>query len=149
MSDSLITFIPQEPEFVPAVQAQQLGISLVKRLSPGAEAIRVECTDKLRLIDCGENFERIACPLCDRNIELSWWNEQVNQVMSRNSLVPTTLPCCGTAKSLHELTYEWPQGFARFSLEVMNPPNPDFAETHVGELERVLGCDLRVIYTHI
>jgi hypothetical protein len=149
MSDSLITFIPQDHDYVPSAQAQQLGISLVKELSPKAETVRVECSAKLRFIDCGGNFERIACPMCAREIETSWWHEQVDHVMSRNALTPTTLPCCGAKKTLNELTYEWPQGFARFGLEVMNPPNPDFAENHVGELERVLGCDLRIIYTHI
>ncbi|MDP3072388.1 MAG: hypothetical protein Q8N18_19000 [Opitutaceae bacterium] len=149
MSDSLITFIPQNPDYVPSAQAQQLGANLVKSLSSKAERVHVECSAKLRFIDCGENFERIGCPLCAKDIDLDWWHEQTDQVFSSGVLMPVSLRCCGATKTLNELAYEWPQGFCRFSLEVMNPPDPSFAEEHIEKLEELLGCDLRIIYTHI
>jgi hypothetical protein len=59
------------------------------------------------------------------------------------------MPCCGVSNTLHELVYEWPQGFGRFALEAMNPNIGILEDEHKKELEELLGTKLRVIYQHI
>ena len=58
------------------------------------------------------------------------------------------LPCCQTTCTLNELTYDWPQGFAKFSLEAMNPNIGELPKGEVESFSGILGCSLRVIYKH-
>ena len=37
----------------------------------------------------------------------------------------------------------------RFSIEAMNPNNGELSETYKAEFEKILGCELRVIYLHV
>jgi len=58
-------------------------------------------------------------------------------------------PCCGTSLSLNTLRYEWPCGFARFTLEAQNPNIIMLSVSQMRELERLLNCKLRQILIHI
>jgi hypothetical protein len=58
-------------------------------------------------------------------------------------------PCCNALRTLHELQYEWPQGFGRFALEAMNPNIGQLQERYKEEFEQILGISLRVIYRHL
>jgi hypothetical protein len=52
-------------------------------------------------------------------------------------------------RSLPDLLYDWPQGFARFSLEAMNPNIQDLTEAAEREFETIIGCSLRKIWQHL
>jgi hypothetical protein len=58
-------------------------------------------------------------------------------------------PCCGAICTLHELAYEWSQGFGRFALDAMNPNIGELEDRYKQEFEEILGTKLRVIYQHI
>ena len=58
-------------------------------------------------------------------------------------------PCCGVKLSLDQLCYEWPQGFARFAIAVMNPNIGKINDNQKVEFEEILGVSLRVIYQHL
>ena len=58
-------------------------------------------------------------------------------------------PCCGEQSSLDKLLYHFPQGFAKFSLEAMNPGVASLTDAQIREVQRVLGCNLMVIWRHI
>ena len=64
-------------------------------------------------------------------------------------LAAYTTPCCHAECRLHELIYEWPQGFGCFALEVRDPGIGKLEEKHLRELEEILGRKFRVIYQHI
>ena len=64
-------------------------------------------------------------------------------------LLPYEVPCCSAPHTLNELIYEWPQGFARFAINAMNPDIGELQKQHVDEFEDLLGTPLRVIYRHI
>jgi hypothetical protein len=59
------------------------------------------------------------------------------------------MPCCATGVDLNELVYDWPQGFARFSLSAMNPNVENLNADQEAQLADVLGTSLRRIWTHI
>jgi hypothetical protein len=50
---------------------------------------------------------------------------------------------------LHELGYDWPQGFGRFALDAMNPNIGELDDRLKTQFEKILGTKLRVIYQHI
>ena len=58
-------------------------------------------------------------------------------------------PCCKVNYSLDQLIYEWPQGFARFALDAMNPNICELNDQYKAEFEEILGTRLRVIYQHL
>jgi hypothetical protein len=47
------------------------------------------------------------------------------------------------------LIYEWLQGFARFSVEAMNPGIPDLSDEQMRAFEKVLGCRVRRVLQHL
>jgi hypothetical protein len=48
-----------------------------------------------------------------------------------------------------DVAYEWPQGFAQFALDAMNPNIGELDEELKKEFEEILDTPLRVIYQHI
>jgi len=120
------------------------------RIAPEAEQIKTEVNDKVVFFDCGQNFERILCPSCHAAISMEWWQERMGDDCDQHGfrLAKYPTPCCGTACTLHDLVYEWPQGFGRFALDVMNPGIGRLNEAQQRELEKILGAPLRIIYQH-
>jgi hypothetical protein len=152
MSDNWIILIPEKAGFVPPEEKQKLALAKLRELTPGADEVEIEKTDKVRFEFCGENFTKITCPACSKIIEMDWWQNKMDKDYGDNSdfkLMPYQLPCCGATKTLHDLNYYWQQGFARFSLSSMNPNIGSMPSESVALLETILGCQLRVIYCHI
>jgi hypothetical protein len=58
-------------------------------------------------------------------------------------------PCCGAKGTLHDLVYDWPQGFGRFALRAMNPNIGKLEDRYRQEFEKILGTKLRVIHQHV
>ena len=150
MSDNWIIIIPQDPEFVPSKQAQESAILFFQELAPSADEIKVKLSDRIRFIDCGSNLDRIVCPDCAGELELEWWQDSMDEEYEKGfPLRPLSLPCCGSQRTLQELAYDWPQGFARFSLEAMNPSIPDLEEQDLNRFSSILGCKVLKILQHI
>ena len=55
--------------------------------------------------------------------------------------------CCKSNTYLNELRYEWPAGFARFSIEIVNP-NRNFSDEELQGIETILDTKLRKILAH-
>lgn len=150
MGDNWIIIIPEAADFVPSEAAQQKAVELLERLAPDADEIVANTTDHVEFVYCGENFERILCPACGRDVELDWWSERMNAEHEIHfPLRPLALPCCQARFTLNELTYEFPQGFAKFTVEAMNPGIPDLSAADMMEFEFVLGCKVRKILRHL
>lgn len=58
-------------------------------------------------------------------------------------------PCCGNHVTMADLKYDWPQGFARFGIDAMNPKIGELQPDVKGRFEEILGVALRVIYQHL
>lgn len=58
-------------------------------------------------------------------------------------------PINGQSTSLNDLNYVLPMGFARLSLEAMNPNVDQLDQNAVEHLEAGLRCKLRQIWRHI
>lgn len=150
MSDNWITLIPVDPRFVPDAAKQAQALERFHTIAPEAEEIEVRVLENIQFFDCGGNFDRVRCPSCKAEIDIDWWQDRMNEDYSGSfALASYATPCCGANCTLHELDYEWPQGFGRFALDAMNPDIGRLDDRYKIELERILGTKLRVIYQHI
>lgn len=81
---------------------------------------------------------------------MDWWTPRIHAELDAGCpLLPTELPCCGANMNLNQLIYEFPQAFARFRLEAMNPGIGELPDEDREEFEQILGCPLIVVYRHI
>lgn len=150
MSDNWITLIPESPRFVPEAKRVERARARLAEIAPDADEIEVELSDEVRFIDCGGNFECVRCPTCRAEIPTDWWSDRMDEEFAGGCMLrDVAMPCCGAHHSLDSLVYEWPQGFARFSLSAMNPRIGRLDDRSVAGFEDILGTRLRVIYQHI
>lgn len=145
MSDQWITIIPEDPHHVPDAEARERALSAVRAIAPESESVDWVVTERIEFFDCGENFERVLCPSCSAELPQEWWSARMDEDHSATGegfkLATYVMPCCGAGHTLHELAYEWPQGFGRFALSVMNPSS----EIAAGEVAQSLGVPVRII----
>jgi len=150
MSDNWITLIPDNPRFVPDLIKQAQARERFAEIAPAADSVEIKVCQKVEFFDCGGNFERILCPSCRLEIPVRWWQLRMEQDYSDGFMLGEfRTPCCTKPVTLNDLIYEWPQGFARFALDAMNPRFGMLDEKYKEELERILGTNLRVIYQHL
>lgn len=148
MSDSILRIIPSEPTFVPSIDAQQGGASLVREAFPHADDVSVRIEDDVTFVDAGENFDAVFCPQCKSELEQDGWADAMERAASTGFLdLDVPLPCCGESTSLNDLRYEMPQGFARFVIDVVNPETADIPESLEARLGDVLGSTPRFVWT--
>lgn len=150
MSDNWIIIFPDAAAHVPPEDAQERAVALFRLFAPQADEVKKELSPEVRFIDCGANLSQIACPHCGAELELGWWQDLMDAESEAGfPLRDVSLPCCGRSGSLKTLRYDWPQGFARFSVEAMNPGIPDLSVEQVAEFERALGCSVRKVLQHL
>jgi hypothetical protein len=150
MSDNWITVIPEDPGFAPDMARLNNALEWFLNAAPDAEEIAIKQSEEIEFFDCGSNFERVLCPSCRVEISLEWWRQRMDDdhdIGFKLSKYPA--PCCRTAQTLHELIYDWPQGFGRHAIDAMNPGIEKLNNTQQRELEQILGTPIRIIYQHI
>jgi hypothetical protein len=150
MSDNWITLIPEDPTFVPETAKCYRARDRFAEIARKADEIDIKVSEKVEFFDCGANFERVCCPSCGSGIPVSWRQDRMDEDYGDGfKLAAYATPCCGESYTLHELVYEWPQGFGRFALDAMNPNIGKLEDRDKQEFEEILGTKLRVIYQHI
>jgi len=150
MSDNWIALIPEDPRFVPDQAKCQRARERFAEIAPDADEIEVKISETVKFFDCGGNFERVLCPACQLEIPIEWWKDRMSEDYCDGfKLAAYQTLCCGAPYTLHELVYEWSQGFGRFALDAMNPNIGELEERYKAEFEAILGTKLRVIYQHI
>jgi|ERR1041385_6279 hypothetical protein len=152
MSDDYVYVIPSEPGLVPDEASGHSTVRYFRSIAPRAGEITVFVSDHLEFIHCGGNFGKILCPSCGASIGLESWQDWMNKDFQGRgkgfTLSRRALPCCGVHSSLHDLNYEWPQGFARFNVCAQNPGIGKLSGKQRRRFEQILGCPVRVIYEH-
>lgn len=150
MSDNWIILIPQNPHEIPDEKNRMKALLHLRRIMPDAEEIELKVCDTLEFFDSGANFECVRCPSCHSELQLDWWQDRMDEDFQGGfRLNAYRLPCCQARRTLNELDYDWPQGFGRFAIEVMNPGTDSITDEQKHELEAILGTSLRVIQRHL
>jgi len=151
MSDNYIYIIPEPVGIVPDAGKLNAAVDYFRSIAPRTDEISTWSTDALEFVDCGGNFERIGCPACTKGLDEDFWKDWMNSDFSEAGFILThrAMPCCGAECTLHDLAYEWPEGFARSGVKAMNPSIGKLSDEHRARFESILGCRVRVIYQHI
>jgi len=150
MSDNWLALVPEDPRFIPEAAKQRRARDRFTEIAPNADEVKLRVFETVEFFNCGANFERILCPGCRSEIPVAWWQDHLDADYGNGFLLASyAMPCCGGQCTLHELVYEWPQGFGRFALDAMNPKIGKLEDRYNQELEVILGTKLRVIYQHL
>lgn len=146
MSDTVLKFIPTDPQYVPDLEAQQKAKEILQHFYPDADRVEIVVTEHITFVDPGENLERIFCPLCERHVEIGWWQEAMTMAYQTHfTNLTVSLPCCGRRSSLNDLHYVWDAGFARFIMEVYNSSAAAQDSNQIQLMAQVLACTLKKI----
>lgn len=134
-----------DPRFVPVGVDHQRVLSILRTLFPAADDITIVYSHEVRFFG-GPDLQRIFCPRCGSEFPDGWWADMMSHAFesSRFLDLAVTVPCCAATTTLNDLVYDWPTGFARFSLEVRSPGAGKEAIA-ISPLETALGMPLRVI----
>jgi len=150
MSDNWIVLIPEDPHFVPNAAVRGRARDRLAAIASGADEVAATVDDDVAFFDCGENFETVRCPRCGATIPMEWWQDRMDEDYADGfKLDGYAVPCCGASLTLHELAYDRPQGFGRFSLSARNPNRGPLEAEQLRELSDIVGGRLRVIYRHL
>ena len=105
---------------------------------------------RVQFIDAGENLESLNCPWCGRSIDIEWWTICMEEAWStgfEDLRFPTE--CCDAITSLNDLRYHFPQGFARWWVEVMNPTVATLSDDQLAAIAEAVGHPVRAIYRYL
>jgi hypothetical protein len=154
VSDDYIRLIPTQVTWEPTESAAESAMSYVAGLFSGVNGSADEVTTKfyadVALIDSGVNTSTAKCRSCGNSVDLEWVFEVVDERVADLSHLDVIVPCCEAMTSLNDLEYDWPMGFARFEIAVLNGSR-EVHELQAHELERVgslLGHPVRQVLAH-
>jgi hypothetical protein len=149
VSENLLRLLPVDPSFEPTPLQRGRGLNAFRRLVPRASKVIEECAGSTVFVDAGSNFESVHCPVCGADISLQWWKHQMDTAWNtRFEQLTVDLPCCNSSLSLNDLTYTWPQGFARWYLSAANPGRQRLTSDEIASVEVPVGTQLREVWTH-
>ena len=155
MSGFRVKFIPEDPRFVLNTQT----IDEIKNLSWYDDNVSIIVNDTVQFADCGANFEYVLCPFCKSDL-MEWWGDAMSKAYSNEAgfiNLDVITPCCNKNTTLHNLDYDFPQGFyltmiemePRYHQGVIQVPQELHKEIIRQELFRITGINWRIINTHI
>ena len=148
MDDTVLKLFPDNPTYVPDQASRAKAKEYMVTLFPEATEVVEKVSEKIEFIDAGTNLETISCPNCLLRINKDWWQLAMKRAYETHfTNLAINTPCCGAPLTLNDLQYHWPVGFARYSLEVVNP-GMDMEADKVNILENTLGSELRKIWAH-
>lgn len=148
MSLTFAQLIPTDPLHMPTPkQRKAIAALLEATLAPLDISYALKATKTPRLIDAGKNFDGVYCPHCNQELELAWWQQALDSARQTQFLdLATQTPCCGYRCSLNDLTYDWPQGFARFNIILNDIPVMLVSELTT-QIAALVTCPLACIWT--
>ena len=150
IGDHVLYLIPDISSQVPDVARFPIIVELLGRLAPTAESASISVTETVRFFDAGENLESIRCPACEEDVDFGWWGESMGMAYEADfEDLSVTTPCCSTSTTLHDLEYDWQQGFARWAAELRNPDRGRLGANERAELDAAAGVPLREIWQHV
>jgi hypothetical protein len=148
VSDTILRIIPGDPGYVPSATARESATGILLRALPNADDVSGQLTRFVRFVDCGDNFQSVSCPRCGTDIG-EWWATAMEAAHEHQfAALDVVTPCCGAPTTLNRLFYVPVVGFARYSLEAINPHVGSLPERALQRLQSTLGCQLRVIWAH-
>jgi hypothetical protein len=154
VSDDYLRLIPTVPTWAPGADVAAVATEYVAGLFAGpgesADEVTHEFFGAVEFIDSGVNTQSAKCNHCHAPVDLAWVFEEIDKRRGELGQLDVLLPCCGQTSSLNDLEYDWPVGFARFEITVLNGTRDKY-ELHRDELDRLgslLGHPVRQVLAH-
>jgi len=147
MSSTFLKIIPTNPSYIPDKIKQDNAIRFLSKLYKN-ERLTLFSTDTIEFVDQGENFDSVTCNLCNKTINIEYWQDEMDEAYKSHfkNLVFQT-PCCKKKTSLNDLHYHSPAGFAKFVISIEDAEN-DLSEKDLKALQAILGIPLKIIWAH-
>ncbi len=150
MSDEIIYIIPDDENYQPEMGVIEL-VNQVLNNHKLMFSCELKSSNVIRFYDCGENFEKVQCPCCKEVLSIEWWQDEMCRASESNfEDLDLILPCCNRNSSLNKLEYSFPQGFAKFSIEIINYDKSEYSIENelIPELYDVTGVGWKAIFAH-
>lgn len=64
MSDFILCFIPEQPDFLPSVEKVGKLNQTAAELNLEADEVVSKLEDRIVFVDAGENWGKVVCPVC-------------------------------------------------------------------------------------
>ncbi len=79
---------------------------------------------------------------------MDWWSEKMDKASEHQfTELHVKVPCCDGETSLNDLQYDWCAGFARFSIEILNPSSENINHC-MNKLEEKLFCSIKKVVAY-
>ena len=154
VSDGYIRLIPTDKWWQPTAGGATAATTYVAQLFSGpeddVEEVEAEFYDQVTLIDAGENTTRISCSNCNRDVDVHWFFDLIEENGESFANLDVRVPCCGHVVALDSLRYDWPVGFARFEVSAMNPTRAQYEldDVELAEVAALLRHPVTQILAH-
>ncbi len=151
MSDDYIIIISEMPAYVPDRKTQKKAIAYFQSILGSGTLVSVVLHDEIQFVDCGSNFTSVKCPSCIKDLDIEIWQKWMDMdfVGKGFNLNLHKMSCCTSSYTLHDLKYNFAQGFAKFELLAQNPNIGYLSENYINEFSKIFGHPVRVIYRHL
>jgi hypothetical protein len=153
VSENVLSVIPTDPYWRPGKESADRAAVLADSLCPAdglGRQVDVRWTDSPVFIDCGQNLERIGCPVCGASVDVEWWLDLMDERSKEEfAALAVRVPCCGAASSVNALDYTWPCGLASFEIALWNPDRDVFDAEELAALGEALGHPVRTVLARI
>lgn len=148
MSDYILRIIPADPYYhIDGQKAKRIVNNLKTRIT--ADNMELKTYDTPAFIDCGDNLEKIICPICGKMLDFDWWSTAMDIARKNNFMnLSVDLPCCGGSSTLNDLQYFFPCGFSCVELSILNPSDKLSPECF-SCIQELLGTPIQCIQSHI
>ncbi|MEL7149368.1 MAG: hypothetical protein AAGK71_01475 [Pseudomonadota bacterium] len=146
MSDRFLVVIPADPHAEMPATANALRDAL-ENLADTDEA-RLKDYGKLQFIDAGKLAESVTCPKCSHGLPAEEWRNWMNRDWHAEDgfhLHEIEVPCCGEKMTLNDLSYDAPQGFARWIVSARVMERGLLNGEELKHLEKLAGIPLTAI----
>lgn len=148
MSDQYTCIISSDSRHVVSSNQVQQAVTIIEESCLLADSVSFKGFEAPQFIDSGQNFSRVFCPYCGKEIS-EWWSEQMDELYaSRFSNLYVNVPCCGITTMIGQLHYSWPCGFAQYEIRIKNLGESISAELLV-KLEHLLETTLLLVYQRV
>lgn len=146
MAEDFLVVIPADPMAELPSTADALRNALITLT--GAVDARVKDYGKLQFIDAGTRTTHVLCPACMQEITADQWQDWMAEDWHGEDgfhLHRHQTLSCGHNFNLNELTYDAPQGFARWFVSAQTHGRPPLTPSELQTLERIAELELRAI----
>jgi hypothetical protein len=149
-SSNRLIVIPTRPEVTINKETSILLIKFLSRTFRNKE-ICVQIDTNINFVDCGENFEKVICPKCEKEIAINYWQEIMDKASKTNfSDMTFKTNCCSTVTDLNSLKYIGDCGFSKYSITIYDPEYGKFEESKLLlGIKNICQSNFKLIFSHI